>query len=75
MKKILLILIIGTSLIIITSLFSKEFTYVGSGKCKICHKTEKQGKQFPIWEEKKHSKSFAALSAPEAPVKRRGSDL
>ena len=41
-------------------------TYVGGQKCQICHKTEKQGQQYPIWEKTNHAKSFAALSSPEA---------
>lgn len=57
------------ALLISIMLFSQEFSYVGAGKCKICHKTEKQGKQFPIWEESQHSKSFAALSSAEASAK------
>ncbi|GAF92214.1 unnamed protein product, partial [marine sediment metagenome] len=69
MKKVLLILIMGIFLISIISLFSQEFTYVGAGKCKICHKTEKQGKQFPLWEERKHSKSFAPLTTEEVKAK------
>lgn len=68
MKK--LVCLIGI-LVIFTPLMlkSQEFTYIGAGKCKICHKTEKQGKQFLIWEESKHSKSFAALSSSEAPAR------
>lgn len=69
MKKVLLIATIVITLLLIASLFSQEFTYVGAAKCKICHKTEKQGRQFPIWEESKHSKSFAALSSEDAPAK------
>jgi len=69
MKKVFVILFVGIAFIFIVSLFSQEFTYVGAGKCKICHKTEKQGKQFPVWEEGKHSKSYAALSSPEASMK------
>ena len=69
MKKALLISIIGIFLISIISLFCQEFTYVGAGKCKICHKTEKQGKQFPLWEERKHSKSFAPLTTEEIKAK------
>ena len=69
MKKVLLISIIGIFLISIISLFSQEFTYVGAGKCKICHKTEKQGKQFPLWEERKHSKSFTPLTTEEVKAK------
>lgn len=66
MKKVLFIAISAIALIFILSLFSQEFTYVGAGKCKICHKSEKQGKQYPIWEEHQHSKAFAALSSTEA---------
>jgi len=69
MKKVLVIIIVGIVIIFIASLFSQEFTNVGAGKCKICHKTEKQGKQFLIWEEGKHSKSFTALTSEEVKVK------
>ncbi len=66
MKKVLLIVIPAIALIFILGLFSQEFTYISAGKCKICHKSEKQGRQYPIWEENQHSKSFAALSSPDA---------
>lgn len=68
MKKLFIPIGIFTILISLM-LFSQEFSYIGAGKCKTCHKTEKQGKQFPIWEENQHSKSFAALSSPEASAK------
>lgn len=45
---------------------SQTFTYVGSAKCAICHKTETQGRQFPIWQSSKHSQSLAALNTPQA---------
>lgn len=69
MKKAILTMVVVIGVIFITSLFSQEFTYVGAGKCKICHKTEKQGKQYVIWESKKHSKAFSALSSPDAAAK------
>lgn len=69
MKKVSLTLIIAIVFISASLLISQEFTYVGAAKCRICHKSEKQGKQFPIWEEHKHSKSIAALSSAEAPAK------
>jgi hypothetical protein len=69
MKKVFLISIAGIFVISIISLFSQEFTYVGAGRCKICHKTKKQGRQFPLWEKRKHSKSFAALTTEEVKVK------
>jgi hypothetical protein len=45
---------------------AQDYVYIGVPKCQICHRTERQGKQFPIWDESRHSKSFAALSRPEA---------
>ncbi len=32
----------------------------------MCHRTEKQGQQFPLWEKSKHAQSLAALSSPQA---------
>jgi len=68
MKK-LIFLTIALAFLICLVLFSQEHTYVGANKCKICHKSEKAGKQFPIWQEQKHSKSFEALSSTEASAK------
>jgi Cytochrome c554 and c-prime len=51
------------------ALLSQVPTYVGSAKCALCHKTEAQGKQLPIWQAGKHSKSPAALTSPEAAAK------
>jgi len=45
---------------------AQTFTYVGAAKCQICHKTEKQGQQYPIWEKSGHAKAFASLSTPQA---------
>lgn len=69
MKKALPLLVICAAIFFIINLSSQEFTYVGVAKCKICHKSEKQGKQFPIWEESNHSKSIAALSSSDAPAR------
>lgn len=48
--------------------FSNTFAqdYVGAGKCKMCHKSEKNGQQYPLWEARKHSKSYQALSMEKA---------
>ena len=45
---------------------AQEFTYVGAQKCAVCHKSEAQGRQFPVWEGTKHPKSFEALNSPKA---------
>jgi len=65
MKKIGFVFLVILTLSFLISLVSEEFTYVGSAKCKICHNTEKQGQQYPIWKESKHSQSFAALTSEQ----------
>ena len=44
----------------------KERTYVGADACKLCHKAELQGRQFVIWEESLHAKSFTGLASVRA---------
>ena len=66
MKKIYGILLAILFVLSTVNAFSADFTYVGSGKCKMCHKSEKVGRQFPLWEARKHSKSCAALSLDKA---------
>jgi cytochrome c peroxidase len=43
-----------------------DFTYIGSGKCKICHRKEADGAQYPKWESSAHAKAFETLGTPEA---------
>jgi hypothetical protein len=44
----------------------QELAYVGAQKCQVCHKSETQGRQYPIWEGTKHAKTCEALSSPKA---------
>jgi hypothetical protein len=44
----------------------KKYSYVGVAKCKICHNSEKQGKQYTIWEGTEHSKAYEALKTDKA---------
>jgi len=53
-------------LILAIPAISQEFAYVGAQKCQVCHKSESQGRQYPIWEASKHSKSLEALTSPKA---------
>jgi hypothetical protein len=66
MKRRFSPLVLLSTLALATGLIGQDFTYVGAAKCAICHKTEKQGQQYPIWQGSKHSQSPAALSTPEA---------
>ena len=62
MKKLLVILLGITFCMAQEKKEEKKFEYVGSEKCKICHKGEKKGSQWEIWEKSKHSKAFETLA-------------
>ncbi|UCE67132.1 MAG: cytochrome c family protein [Candidatus Zixiibacteriota bacterium] len=40
--------------------------YIGSAKCKVCHKAEKRGEQYTKWEAGPHSKAYEVLASEEA---------
>ena len=54
-------------LIPFTSIMAQnEHTYVGAETCGMCHKSEKQGSQFSIWQNSAHSKAFETLKTDTA---------
>jgi hypothetical protein len=63
---ILILLILIGGCLLIGSLLAQDFTYVGSAKCQICHRTEYQGQQYPLWQKSEHAASFQDLSTPQA---------
>ena len=42
------------------------FKYVGGSKCKMCHKTEAQGKQYGIWASNPHAKAYKTLATDQS---------
>ena len=40
--------------------------YVGVKICKMCHQTDKQGKQFEIWQKSKHAEAYKTLTEAKA---------
>ena len=66
MKKLIVVMIVILTVAVVIGLFGQTFTYVGAAKCQICHKTEKQGQQYSLWQASKHASSYAALSSPQA---------
>ncbi len=65
MRKFVLLVFALTAILCISFLHSQDFANVGAAKCKICHKSENRGMQFPIWEESGHAKAFTALTSDE----------
>lgn len=43
-----------------------DFEYVGTNKCKSCHKSAKKGEQYVKWEETSHSKAYETLLSEKA---------
>jgi len=70
MRKIsVIVMAFGLLIFILSSIVVAEEgdpQYVGSAKCKICHKAEKRGAQYTKWEEGKHSKAYEVLASEEA---------
>ncbi len=66
MKKVLFVFTVVMLALTLSYLFGQTPTYVGAAKCKICHQTEKQGQQYPIWEKSSHSQAAAVLSTDKA---------
>lgn len=43
-----------------------EFSYIGATKCKMCHSSEKAGKQYSIWAEGPHAGAYATLASDKS---------
>lgn len=49
------------------SLNAEEPHYIGSAKCaKMCHKGEKKGKQWELWQKRKHAAAYKTLGTDSA---------
>jgi hypothetical protein len=40
--------------------------FIGVKMCAMCHRSEKQGKQFDIWQKSKHAEAYKALTTDKA---------
>lgn len=40
--------------------------YIGATRCRMCHRTEEQGKQYDLWLESPHAKAYATLASAES---------
>ncbi len=79
MKKVSVI-VMGTGLLVfllsaIGIADEAAHNYVGSAKCKVCHKAEKRGAQYVKWQESKHSKAYETLASEKAMEIGKGMDI
>lgn len=60
MKRTTIIVVMAAGVL---SLFAAEPHYIGADRCaKMCHKAEKKGKQYQIWQKSKHAGAFKRLA-------------
>jgi nitrate reductase cytochrome c-type subunit len=65
MKKQLTLAMLAL-IVLAGSVIAQEHAYVGAQKCAMCHKSEAQGRQFAIWQDSRHAKSYELLTSPKA---------
>jgi hypothetical protein len=66
MKRFTLIVLAVALIFGVSSMMNAQNKYVGTSQCKMCHNTDKQGKQFDIWSKSKHASAFKTLGTPAA---------
>jgi len=66
MKKAALTSVLLFFFVLSANVFAQDFSYIGSKKCGMCHKSAKQGEQLKIWEGSAHAKAYETLKSAEA---------
>ncbi len=68
LKKIVLFVILFAAPMILAqgTETPKAHAFVGAQTCKLCHHSDKQGKQYDIWKASAHAKAYETLKTAEA---------
>ncbi|HLE32565.1 MAG TPA: multiheme c-type cytochrome [Bacteroidota bacterium] len=66
MRKILHGFLMGGIVLLAAEGLYAQNQYVGVKMCSPCHKTDKQGKQFDVWQKSRHSGAYKTLTTPKA---------
>ena len=66
MKRMLLPIVVPAIGALAFLLAAQDRRYVGASACKLCHKSELQGRQYVIWDESPHAKAFLNLKTDKA---------
>lgn len=54
------------TLLLVLVVAASAADYIGSDKCKICHKKDTSGEQYPIWSQGPHAGSFETLKSDQS---------
>jgi len=69
MKHMIIVMVFISGLIFSAEGYCNELSqqsFVGSKKCSLCHKTSKQGEQYPIWQNSNHAHAYEVLASSSA---------
>lgn len=62
----LLVSLFALSMLAVAAPADAVHQYVGASKCKMCHNSDKSGKQYDKWKDSKHAKAYDVLATPAA---------
>jgi cytochrome c551/c552 len=70
-KLLIPVLLLSSSLLLAATDSTKtaempKHGFIGATACEMCHHTDKQGKQFEIWQNSKHASAYKTLQTDEA---------
>ncbi len=66
MKRIIHGIVMGGIVLFAAEGLNAQNKYVGVKMCSPCHRSDKQGKQFDIWQKSKHSGAYKTLTSAKA---------
>ncbi|MCF7822551.1 MAG: cytochrome c family protein [Candidatus Marinimicrobia bacterium] len=61
--------------VLVTGSFAGDFDYIGSSKCKACHKKAADGEQYQKWEAGPHAGAYETLKSEESAKIAKGKGL
>jgi len=51
---------------VVSFISAQSFDYIGTRKCKMCHRSNNKGAQYKVWEKSAHANAFETLKSEEA---------
>lgn len=66
MKALSLVLVLLVMLFFVSGVVEAQAKFVGVKMCGACHKAEKAGQAYTIWEKSKHASAYKTLEGEEA---------
>ena len=66
MKSVISLIVLVACVCVFATYSAAENKYVGVKTCSMCHKMEKSGNQFGVWQKTKHAEAYKTLTSKAA---------